>query len=91
MPRDTRYAIKATYAAVKTNTTDVSITPLTSDEKKSTKRYPFINMIKAATSHEIICKKKPKKFKRSVYKLCLYMLILMMPDPTIRYWSLSCV
>lgn len=54
MPLATRYTMKQTYAAVNMHTTDVKITPLPSEEKKSTKRYPLITITKAATSHDII-------------------------------------
>lgn len=58
MPRDIRYMINATYAAVKAATTEVNNNPLTSEEKNSTRRYPLMTITKAATSHDTVCQKE---------------------------------
>lgn len=57
MHRAIRYTINPTYPAVKTEMVEVSTTPLISEEKKSTKRYPLITITRAATSHETAYKK----------------------------------
>ncbi|MFS7899050.1 hypothetical protein Hanom_Chr00s042701g01775101 [Helianthus anomalus] len=56
MLRQIRYTTNATYATVKTITTEVKATPLTSSAKNCCNRYPFIAITKAATSHETVCK-----------------------------------
>ncbi|MFS7983194.1 hypothetical protein Hanom_Chr11g00971661 [Helianthus anomalus] len=56
MLRQIRYTTNATYATVKTITTEVKATPVTSSAKNCCNRYPFIAITKAATSHETVCK-----------------------------------
>lgn len=51
----TRYTMKQTYAAEKDVTILVNNTPLSSDEKKSTRRYPLIKITRAATIHDTVC------------------------------------
>ena len=57
----TRYMINKAYAAAKTHTTEPSSNPRTSEEKKSSMRYPLIMITRIATSHDIVCKQKPKQ------------------------------
>lgn len=64
MPRDIRYMINATYAAVKAATTEVINPPLTSEEKNSTRRYPLMTITKAATSHDTVCQKENRNGKQ---------------------------
>ena len=52
MPLKMRYPTNTMYAAAKADTTQVNKSPLPSEEKKSSKRYPLITITKAATSHE---------------------------------------
>lgn len=51
----TRYTMKQTYAAEKVVTILMTNTPLNSEEKKSTRRYPFIKITRAATIHDTVC------------------------------------
>lgn len=55
----TRYSTNARYATVMANTTEVNNTPVTSEEKNSSNRYPLITITRAATSHETIYKRQP--------------------------------
>lgn len=52
-----RYMINATYAAVLKQTTKPNRIPLTSEMKKSSKRYPLMTITSAATVHATLCNK----------------------------------
>jgi len=50
----TRYMINKEYAAAKTHTTEPNSNPRTSEEKKSSIKYPLITITRTATSHDIV-------------------------------------
>lgn len=60
-----RYIINATYAVVTMQTTKPNSSPLTSEMKKSSNRYPFISITNAATNHANLCSMKTKSQNKS--------------------------
>lgn len=53
-PCEIRYRTKITYKAIPVKTTKANTSPLTSENTKSSKRYPLITITSTATVHAII-------------------------------------